>query len=384
MNTATPEQLLARVESLERETKQLKDRVPGAEEPTTSLPARTVERNTDDHGGATRRLPRGRFLKAAGAVVAGAAGAALLGGRDTRGAYAMVSDTNFVATGPANVGFDAQATGGFVQGGIFQGTNVGVHGTATGPSAGGIIGVVADSTAAGATGFSCRLTGSQSTGISAFSDANDGIGGIFAGGRAAMRILPSTAAVGPPTAGYHGITDVWTDANGNLYMCTVSGTPGTWVPIQQAGLNNALFTVVSTQQYSLTNSDGNTWQDIDSTNLKLTIRSNFNCQAVISGSADLWTSTVGFNQDIGIYVSGAAYPTTAAQPEAWKESGGPGTYSPNAAFVEAIVPLSSATTYTVKLQWKANKSGASKIWAGAGPILGKFSPTRLTAFLILS
>ena len=43
---------------------------------------------------------------------------------------------------------------------------------------------------------------------------------------------------------------------------------------------------------------------------------------------------VVFNQDIGISVIGGVYPTTAGQPEAWKESGGfAGTFSPNAAFV---------------------------------------------------
>jgi hypothetical protein len=68
---------------------------------------------------------------------------------------------------------------------------------------------------------------------------------------------------------------------------------------------------------------------------------------------------------------------------AWKESGGfAGTFSPNAAFVHAVVLLSSGTTYTVKLQWKTNKPAAgATIFAGAGPINGQFSPTRVTVQL---
>ena len=84
-------------------------------------------------------------------------------------------------------------------------------------------------------------------------------------------------------------------------------------------------------------------------------------------------------------VSGGAYPTIAGQPEAWKESGGfAGTFSPNAAYVQAVLHLKSGITYTLKLQWKVNKvtSAFDRIWAGAGPIGPNFSPTRLTAVLL--
>jgi hypothetical protein len=47
------------------------------------------------------------------------------------------------------------------------------------------------------------------------------------------------------------------------------------------------------------------------------------------------------------------------------------------------VPLAAGASYTIKLQWKTNRqaSGAT-IYAGAGPIGGKFSPTRLRVLLI--
>jgi hypothetical protein len=103
----------------------------------------------------------------------------------------------------------------------------------------------------------------------------------------------------------------------------------------------------------------------------------------LSGNADLWTSTAGVNQDLGIAMSGGAYPSNAGQPEAWKESGGrAGTFSPNAAFVQTVIRVSPGITYTAQLVWKANVAGSGSIWAGAGPISGQFSPTRLVAQIV--
>jgi hypothetical protein len=135
-------------------------------------------------------------------------------------------------------------------------------------------------------------------------------------------------------------------------------------------------------QYSLTGSNGSTWADMDATNLSVTFTPAANSLAVISGNADLWTSSTGFNQDIGLAVSGGAYPSTAGQPEAWKESGGAATFSPNAAFVQQVIPVVAATAYTAKLQWKSNRSDPGTIWAGAGPISGSFSPTRISVMLV--
>ena len=128
---------------------------------------------------------------------------------------------------------------------------------------------------------------------------------------------------------------------------------------------------VSTQQYQLTSSDGATWSDIDATNLSLTMTPSANALVMISGNSDFWTSSAGYNQDLGIDVNGSIV--------AWKESGGfAGTFSPNAAYVQAVIPLNAGTTYTIKLRWKTNKSAAgATIWAGAGPIGGQYSPTSL-------
>jgi hypothetical protein len=38
----------------------------------------------------------------------------------------------------------------------------------------------------------------------------------------------ATTAIGPPTTGSHLLDELWKDALGALFKCTVSGTPGTW------------------------------------------------------------------------------------------------------------------------------------------------------------
>lgn len=58
----------------------------------------------------------------------------------------------------------------------------------------------------------------------------------------------------------------------------------------------------------------------------------------------------------------------------WKESGGnAGTCSPNAAFVQSVLPVQAGHTYTFTLTGKPNQNEA-----GAGTSTTGFSPTRLT------
>ena len=138
----------------------------------------------------------------------------------------------------------------------------------------------------------------------------------------------------------------------------------------------------STTQYALPTNDGRAWGDVDAANLKLSITPPGDCLAILSGNADLWTTTAGFNQDLGIAVS-SALGTYAPDRVGWKESGAViGTYSPNAAYVQTAFPVVASTTYTVKLQWKSNRAqNTSTIYAGAGAGPA-YSPTRLTAQLV--
>jgi hypothetical protein len=143
------------------------------------------------------------------------------------------------------------------------------------------------------------------------------------------------------------------------------------------------FASCSYLQYQLTGSDGATWKDMDPTNLSISFTPTVASYAVLTANSSLWTSTAGYNQDLGIAVSGGAFPTAAGQPEAWKESGGVArTFSPNAAYVQTIIPVAASTAYAARLQWKANRADGSTIWAGAGPVAQSFSPTRITVTLI--
>ena len=132
---------------------------------------------------------------------------------------------------------------------------------------------------------------------------------------------------------------------------------------------------IATQPF-LTSSDGSTWSEIDPA-LTVSVQGSLGTSMVIAGNADLWTATPGINQDIGIVVTP---PGQLPRLVAWKESGGSaGTFSPNAAFVQAIVPTSSIGTYQVSLKWKTNVNApGATIVAGAGPIGVKYSPTTLT------
>jgi hypothetical protein len=136
-------------------------------------------------------------------------------------------------------------------------------------------------------------------------------------------------------------------------------------------------------QYNQQNSDGAYWSPIDNTSitqLQLTITTTTATSYVIGANADLWTTVAGYNQDIGIMVSGGAYgPGTLV---AWKESGGfAGTFSPNAGFVQTVLHLQASTTYKVWAVWKANTiaTAANAIYIGAGPINTAFSPSWLIA-----
>ena len=55
----------------------------------------------------------------------------------------------------------------------------------------------------------------------------NGIGGVFEGAKAQLRLVPSSTA-GKPTAGAHTKGEIYMDSKGNLFVCSASGTPGTW------------------------------------------------------------------------------------------------------------------------------------------------------------
>lgn len=171
------------------------------------------------------------------------------------------------------------------------------------------------------------------------------------------------------------------DANGVMYHSVLGGS---WAPVQHGGLNVSFFTAVSTQQYRLAGSDGATFVDMDPSTLVLNITPIFDCIAIFTANSDLWTEVAGYNQNIGVFVSGGTY--GSGQLIGWKESGGrSGTFSPNAAFLQAIASLSRGVSYVAKLRWKMNNAAPASIAIRAGAGLGPvFSPTRLSAHLIVN
>ena len=234
----------------------------------------------------------------------------------------------------------------------------------------------------GVNGFGSGPTGIGTTGES---DSGYGVvggsGGIdiaaLGNGRIMMAPPPNSLLASPPSGPPTYLPndfEMVRDQNGLLYVSIFNGK---WLPVQFGGLNQSLFSAVSNAQYALTGSNGSTWKDMDATNLKLTITPSFDCVALLTANADLWTAVAGLNQDIAIAVNGAI--------AGWKESGGfAGTFSPNAAFVQTVVAMAAGTLYTIKIQWKTNKAAAANatIFAGAGN--GPYSPTRLTAHLVVN
>src|SRR5438105_10347151 len=127
-------------------------------------------------------------------------------------------------------------------------------------------------------------------------------------------------------------------------------------------------------------SDGVSWQPIDSA-LDVTVSPAAGTNSILGANADLFTAHAGYNQDLGIFVSDNG---AADQLVAWKESGGfAGTFSPNAAFTQATYAMQAGHTYVFRLKWKTNVNAPSAPtnYAGAEPIGGLYSPTRLTVEL---
>jgi len=277
------------------------------------------------------------------------------------------------------------------------------------------------------------LAGPSGVGVWGSSDAGAGVIGSSATGVDfwafnSGRLLQSAQPAGLPNyqGGVYDTTlAAWTDfemirdGNGILWFylppstnganVAPSGVPntnggGTWFALQPGGQgavgynsSGVLFSAVTTNLLALYGSDGNTFVDMardtaagvpaGGPDLVINITPAFNCLALLTGNADLYTTTSGQNQDIGIYVS----PSSASQNiVAWKESGGSaGINSPNAAFVQTIFPMVRGTTYNVRLRWKMNIASGGTIRAGAGPFprsagLTSVSPTRLTAQLIIN
>ncbi len=204
-----------------------------------------------------------------------------------------------------------------------------------------------------------------------------GASGVAFGGVAATGVTVVSATQVTAISPAHGNGPV--DVSVTTGLASSAPTPADRFTYQLAPPMSAC----TTTQHQLAGSDGVNWTAMDPANLSLSFTPTSDSDAILGGNADLWTANAGFNQDLGIAVSGGAFPTALNQPEAWKESGGfAGTYSPNAAFVQAVVSVKANTTYTASLVWKASKPDPGSIFAGAGPINGRFSNTCVDVTLV--
>jgi hypothetical protein len=60
-----------------------------------------------------------------------------------------------------------------------------------------------------------------------YGESASGIGGYFKGGRAQLKLEPK-ATIGKPASGSHSKGEIYMDSKGSLFVCSASGTPGTW------------------------------------------------------------------------------------------------------------------------------------------------------------
>ena len=63
-----------------------------------------------------------------------------------------------------------------------------------------------------------------------------GYGGSFSGGKAQLRLAPSTTVTGPPT-GAHSVGELFVDKPGKLYYCTKGSTATTAATWRQVSLS---------------------------------------------------------------------------------------------------------------------------------------------------
>lgn len=438
-NTLTDE--VARLASLvEEQQKLLNDqrlRLAALEAGDSNGPGGSANGNGSGHLNDKERHSRRELLRMAGMAAAGAAGAVGVTALQTLPAAAATSG-NFIlgvannadaptilnptsaaptaANAPGLLDVDGSITSGGTPASVTATNNFfrSVRGIAPltpalGPSGIGVWGT----SDAGA-----GVVGSSPTGVDLWA---------FNGGR----IMQSAQPAGSPTyqGGVYDTVNVsppaWTDfeivrdQNGIVWVFlpnTLNGANvapgtalGTWVPLQPGGIGvqssgplnskGSIFTAVTTKLLMVQGSDGATFVDMmpdgspgigltGGPDLVLNITPAFNCLALVTGNADLYTDTAAVSQDIGLFVSPSSAPSNIV---AWKESGASGINSPNAAFVQAVVAMTRGTAYNVRMQWKSAVAMAAgaHIRAGAGPFpktagLTSVSPTRLTVQLLIN
>ena len=74
-----------------------------------------------------------------------------------------------------------------------------------------------------------------------FGESTNGIGGAFVGGRSPLYLSPAGTAGPPSSSGVvHSQGEIYVDQKGSVFVCTASGSPGTWrqVALSAPSYNN--------------------------------------------------------------------------------------------------------------------------------------------------
>ena len=127
------------------------------------------------------------------------------------------------AVGPNSFGTGVKATG--ETGVQAQGTGVGLVATSSGVTGTGV------QASAGKLGLQATGSNANGTGVLA-TGGSSGLGADLQGGKAPLRLRPAAAPGAPQAAsGTHDAGELYVDSAGQLFICTVAGTPGTWVKV---------------------------------------------------------------------------------------------------------------------------------------------------------
>jgi len=280
--------LAQRLETLERENAELRDEVAELRSPDTRQSG-DGEATSEFEG----RVSRGALLSKAGAAaVAAVAAGSLLNTREAQAnhfgggfvgdfvrTHRVISEAesasqntppidgaNTSTTLPAvrgrNTGAGSAGVKGDGQTGVWgsssaagfsgvygehTGQGYGVVGDGNGASNAGVLGRNSSGNGVigeGKTGVFGRVSASRTEGTGVKGEGKgtvfagvfginpDGYGGDFSGGKAQLRLRPGSPPAGKPTTGTHGQGELYMDSSANQFVCTVTGTPGTWRRIQ--------------------------------------------------------------------------------------------------------------------------------------------------------
>jgi hypothetical protein len=225
----TLEALADRLEALERENAELRGKVSALEgshgrrdeaaDPRGSEPLEELEEG---------RISRRRLLGKAGAAAAGLVVAGALTQRDIREARADDPNT-FTSTSASTPGVTGENTFGGI--GVYGKGLYGIQGESNGATGQGVHGI--NSTAGdgilgdsqGGAAIHGRSFGPTGVGVHG-EHFDSGYGGQFKGGRAQLRLVPSSRTGRP--GGSHSKGELYMDSNAALFVCVKGGTPGRW------------------------------------------------------------------------------------------------------------------------------------------------------------